>query len=87
MLARQGTLVGSLSFSPDGKLLPSGTGEGPGDDDCHVYDVANGKEIVTYTGHGNVVFATAFSPDGRWAATGGGANEEIPSLGPAFGQA
>ena len=44
---------------------------------AHVYDVASGKEIVTYTGHDNIVLATAFSPDGRWAATGGGANMEI----------
>ena len=30
MLARQRTAVGSLSFSPDGKLLLSGTGKGDG---------------------------------------------------------
>ncbi len=75
VLARQGTTVGSLSFSPDGKLLLSGVGSAP--TNCHVYDTASGKEIVTYTGHDNKVIATAFSPDGRWAATGGGNNEEI----------
>ncbi len=74
VLARQGTVVGSLSFSPDGKLLLSGVGEG---NECHVYDIASGKEIVSYTGHDNIVLATAFSPDGRWAATGGGDNMEI----------
>ncbi len=73
ILARQGTDVISLSFSPDGKLLLSGVGSKP--TNCHVYDIAGGKEIVTYTGHNNVVVATAFSPDGRWAATGG--NQEI----------
>ena len=71
VLARQGTLVGSLSFSPDGKLLLSGTG-GTANHHVFVWDVASGKEIVTYTGHDNIVLATAFSPDGRWAATGGG---------------
>ena len=75
ILARQGTAVGSLSFSSDGKLLLSGVGSAP--PNCHVYDTASGKEIVTYSGHDNVVIATAFSPDGRWAATGGGANNEI----------
>ena len=78
VLARQRTGVGSLSFSPDGKLLLSSCWR-----DCNsvfadkVYDAASGKEIATYTGHDNIVLATAFSPDGRWAATGGGANEEI----------
>ncbi|MGO9171026.1 MAG: PDZ domain-containing protein [Rhodomicrobium sp.] len=73
VLARQGMMVGSLSFSPDGKLLLSSCGQ-----HCNgvyggkVYDVASGKEIVTYIGHDNVVIATAFSPDGRWVATGGG---------------
>ncbi len=77
ILARQGTVVGSLSFSPDGKLLLSGDGAAHGPWPLHVYDVASGKEVVTYTGHDNIVLATAFSPDGRWAATGGGNNEEI----------
>ena len=45
--------------------------------DCHVYDTASGRETVTYRGHDNIVIATAISPDGRWAATGGGNNEEI----------
>jgi WD40 repeat protein len=75
VLARQGTVVGSLSFSPDGKLLLSGVSGAP--TNCHVYDIASGREIATYTGHDNIVLATAFSPDGRWAATGGGNNEEI----------
>ena len=77
VLARQQRSVASLSFSPDGKLLLAGVSEGSGGYDCHIYDIASGKEIVAYTGHDNIVLATAFSPDGRWAATGGGANEEI----------
>ena len=72
-----GDVVGSLSFSPDGKLLLSGAGSAPAN--CHVYDIASGKEIVTYTGHDNIVLATAFSPDGRWAATGGGATRRSTS--------
>jgi len=72
ILSRQRTIVGSLSFSSDSKLLLSGTAEGAGGNDCHVYDAASGNEIVTYAGHDNIVIATAFSPDGRWAATGGG---------------
>jgi hypothetical protein len=57
--------------------LLSGNGAATRPWPLHVYDIASGKEIVTYTGHDNVVIATAFSPDGRWAATGGGDNKEI----------
>ncbi len=42
-----------------------------------IFDVAGGREIVSYPGHDNVVIATAISPDGRWAASGGGSNNEI----------
>ena len=75
VLARQGTDIGSLSVSPDGKRLLSGVGTGP--HHCHVYDLASGQEVVTYSGHDNIVIATAISPDGHWAATGGGGNSEI----------
>ena len=76
ILARQGTAVGSLKFSPDGKLLLSSCGQG---DPCHdrVVNVASGKEIATHQIDENIVLAAAFSPDGRWAATGGGDKYEI----------
>jgi WD40 repeat protein len=79
-LARQGTVVGSLSFSPDGKTLLSGISKVSADGNsygAHVFDVASGRELITYREHDNIVLATAISPDGRWAATGGGNNHEI----------
>jgi WD40 repeat protein len=77
-LARQGRAATSLSFSPDGKTLLSGTGTtGAGGNECHAWDVATSRERVTYREHGNIVIATAISADGRWAATGGGNNHEI----------
>jgi WD40 repeat protein len=79
-LARQRTFVGSLSFSPDGKTLLSGIAKVSADSNpygAHVFDVATGRELVTYREHDNIVLATAISPDGRWAATGGGDNNEI----------
>ena len=77
VLAQQGTDVDSLSFSPDGKLLLSSCGQDCGDTNVFVYDVASGRKTITYRGHDSVVLATAISPDGRWAATGGGKGSEI----------
>jgi WD40 repeat protein len=75
-LAKQPTEVGSLSFSPDGQFLLSGVGEGA-DRDCHVYRVMNGERVTTYSGHDNIVLATAIDLSGSFAATGGGNNQEI----------
>jgi WD40 repeat protein len=79
VLARQTTWIGSLSFSPDGKLLLSSCGGGApcADNPAIVYDVTNGGEATPYHGHDNVVDATAISPEGRWAATGGGDDRSI----------
>ena len=38
----------------------------------HVWEVATGKTVATYTKHDNVVVAAAISPDGRLVATAGG---------------
>lgn len=74
-LVRNGSRAGSLSFAPDGKLLLSGFA-GPSLD-CHVYDATSGSKLVSYGWHEEPVLATAISPDGRWAATGGGSGHEI----------
>ena len=76
-LANQGTSVGSLSFSPSGRYLVSGVGTKGIGNDCHVWSIPDGKEIMTYRGHDNVVIATAVSPDGRVVATGGGNKRPI----------
>jgi WD40 repeat protein len=79
-LTQQETSIGSLSFSPDGTKLLTGITKFAADSHpygAHVYDVASGKRLLTYRGHDNIVLASAVSPDGRWALTGGGENQEI----------
>ena len=77
VLARQGSSAGNLNFSPDGRTLLACAGAAPNGHSCQIYDLASGQAIVTYAGHDSAVSATAISPDGRWAATAGGANNEI----------
>jgi WD40 repeat protein/uncharacterized caspase-like protein len=69
--------VGTVSFSPDGKVLLSGIGYSSSDTNCYVHDVASGKIVVTYHGTYNNVIAAAISPDGRWAACGGNITNDI----------
>ena len=75
-LANQKTMVGSLSFSSDGRKLLSTCGQGHPCED-RVFEVSTGHQIADHQIDENIVLASAFSPDGRWAATGGGDNEEI----------
>ena len=42
-----------------------------------VWELATGKEVHTYAGHDNTVFAVAISPDSRHAATAGGSRFAI----------
>jgi hypothetical protein len=67
-----GTLTGhtdvvtSVAFSPDGRLLASGSA----DKTIKLWEVASGSLVRTLSGHTNYVKSVAFSPDGRLLASG-----------------
>ena len=59
--------VNSVSFSPDCKLLASGSA----DKTIRFWDVANGRLLKSLDGHTASVTSISFSPDGKTLASGG----------------
>ena len=58
--------VRSVSFSPDGQTLASGSD----DDTIRLWEVSTGRTVRTLTGHTNSVYSVSFSPDGQTLASG-----------------
>ena len=59
--------VGSIAYSPDGKLLAVG-----GYQEVRLLDAATGKALATLSGHADLVRSLDFSRDGKWLAAAGG---------------
>lgn len=57
----------SLALSPDGTLLATGDMDGQ----IHLWQIADGKNLLTFKGHEGLVWTVAFSPDGQTLASGG----------------
>lgn len=75
ILQRDGARISSVAFSPDGRLLASGSRSpifetGSRDNSITLWDVNTGKRLNTLEGHGNDVYSVAFSPDGSILASG-----------------
>jgi WD40 repeat protein len=75
VLASQDSGVASLSIAPDGKRVLTGCADGSFEN--RVFSIPEGKSLVGFAGHDNIVLATAVSPNGRWAATAGGSDHGI----------
>ncbi len=59
-------IVSSVAFSPDGKILASGSW----DYTIRLWNVNTGELLKTLIGHENCVSSVAFSPDGKILASG-----------------
>ncbi|MBC1218656.1 NACHT domain-containing protein [Nostoc sp. UCD121] len=59
--------VFSVTYSPDGKLLATGDGNGV----VRLLETATYKEILTCKGHGSMIPSIAFSPSDQILASGG----------------
>jgi WD40 repeat protein len=67
----------AVALSPDGRLLASGgivhrSRDGVVDPAIRLYEVATGRVVATLIGHEETTLGLAFSPDGRWLASGSG---------------
>ena len=69
--------VNSVSFSPDGQTLASGSGDivsSSGDTTIKLWNRKTGKVIRTLEGHDDSVTSVSFSPDGQTLASGSADN-------------
>ena len=63
----------SVAFSPDGKMLASGSQDTNIENATIIlWDVASGQELKTLKGHSSYVSSVVFSPDGKTLASGSG---------------
>lgn len=63
--------AGVLAFSPDGKLIATGSGSSPlSPGFMKLFDAASGEQLATAKGHMGGIPSLVFSPDGKTLLTG-----------------
>jgi eukaryotic-like serine/threonine-protein kinase len=67
-LEKHGRFIRALAFSPDGRLLATGS-ENEDSGIVKIWNPATGKELMDLPGHASALTALTFSPDGRFLAT------------------
>ena len=77
LVAQVAHKVSSLAFAPDGRWLLTGNDSPPRPRQLTLLAYPTGQVQQTFTGHDNLVLATAFHPSGQWVATGGGDDKAI----------
>ncbi|WP_017719520.1 WD40 domain-containing protein [Kamptonema formosum] len=65
--------VNSVAFSPNGKILASGSR----DNTVRLWDVATGRQLQQLSGHKDSVYSVAFSPDGKILASRSGKTVQL----------
>src|SRR5207253_1214039 len=64
---RHAEKIFAVAYGPDGKRLATASK----DQTVKLWDLDNGHELLTYTGHDDLVRCVAFSPDGTKVASAG----------------
>jgi WD40 repeat protein len=60
-----------VAFSPDGRTVAVTDGAAvTADDAVYLYDLKSGVNLRVIRGHQGLIAGLAFSPDGKWLATG-----------------
>jgi WD40 repeat protein len=70
---RHGDIIYSLSYSSDGQRLATASKDGT----VKIWDLSNGRELLSYRGHGGPVRAVVFAPNDKFIVSAGGTEVHV----------